>query len=124
MELKIEVKMEESEAHGKHNVYIAECEGVLYEFDPLQRAMNDCGISAITEENRRDVAKKHLDYAKVGITRARTGAFLRWLVQKAESLAPDEFTAFWESAWESWKSLRQCDRVPESSAEAPSPLPS
>ena len=99
MEPKIEVRMEEREAHGKHAVYIAECDGVLYEFDPLQRAMKDCGVSTITDENRRDVAKKHLDYAKTGITRARTSVLLRWLMQKAGSLSPNEFTALEDSVW-------------------------
>jgi len=101
MEPKIEVGTEARETHGKHTVYIAECEGVLYEFDPLLRAMKDCDVNTITEENRRDVAKKHLDYAKTGIARARTGVLLRWLMQKAESLPPDEFTALWDSVWKS-----------------------
>jgi len=118
---KIVVGMEEREAHGKHTVYVAECDGTLYEFDPLLRAMKDCDTNAITDENRRDIAKKHLEHEKTGAARARNGALLRWLMQKAENLPLDELTALGDSVL---KYLRQCGCAPGSSAREPSPLPS
>ena len=40
MKPEIEIRMEERETLGqKSRVYIAECEGLLYEFNPLQAAV-------------------------------------------------------------------------------------
>jgi hypothetical protein len=72
-------------------VFVAECESVLYEFDPLERALKDCGFSEWTEENNRQIAARRLEHQKTGSTRARTGARFRWAKQ---TMQPEEFSAY------------------------------
>lgn len=78
MELRIEVTVEDCKAYGEnHKLYIGYCEGERYEFDPLKAALKDYGARKISDENRHIVAKKHLEYMKTGIVRARSGAIYR-----------------------------------------------
>ena len=92
MEPKIEVKTDIRDTLGQvHTVFIAECEGIKYEFDPLAQAVKD----------NAEVASAALKYAKTGAYRAKLGALIRWFSRKAENLEPDEITALWDSVWKS-----------------------
>jgi hypothetical protein len=75
----------------------AEYKGVSYMFDPRAQAMKDLGITEETAENRTALAKKTLEYTKVGQRRAETGARLRWA--KA-TMSPAEYKAYL-STWNS-----------------------
>jgi hypothetical protein len=101
MELRIKVSIENCGAYGEnHKLYVGNCEGVRYEFDPLKAALKDCGIQEISGETNRMVAKKHLEYIKTAVIRARSGALLRYISSKSRDLTDDEFTALWSSTWE------------------------
>ena len=90
MEPKIEVRTDTRDTLGQtRTVFIAECEGIRYEFDPLAQAVKDNG----------EVKAAALEHAKTGVTRAKAGALLKWFSRKAENLPPEEVTALWDSVW-------------------------
>jgi hypothetical protein len=61
-----------------------EYHGVSYTFDPEAEAMKALGITNKTEETRMALARKTLEYQKTARRRARTGAVLRYFMNKSK----------------------------------------
>jgi hypothetical protein len=100
---------------GKRTVYRAEAQGKVrmpdgswrtstideYEFDPVLRAMLDKNVTELNEQTKKIVGRAILEYTKVAVQRAATGARLRVIRQltgmpavfeKADAAKPFIFT--------------------------------
>jgi hypothetical protein len=98
--MKVTVKSERRNDSGIDRlVFIADCGGAGYEFDPLAAALKDTGIGTIGGENLKLVQEKCLELSKTGIQRAESGARLRYFVSQAETATPEEVNALWDSIW-------------------------
>jgi len=62
-----------------------------YEFDPCVRAMEELGLSEVTETNKPAYNRKVIEFTKVALARAKTGARLR--VIRALAGLPSSFDA-------------------------------
>jgi hypothetical protein len=98
--MKVTVKSESRNSNGiEHLVFIAECDDVRYEFDPMATALKEAGIGKIDGENRKIVQKKCLELSKSGIQRAESGARLHCFIKQSENAAPEDVNALWDSIW-------------------------
>jgi hypothetical protein len=98
--MEVRVKSENRNTNGiNHLVFVAECGGVSYNFDPLTAALKAAGIGKIDNENQKFVQEKCLELSKTGIQRAESGARLRYFMKQAENAMPEEVNALWNSIW-------------------------
>ena len=80
-------------------LFIGEYGDVRYEFDPLERAMKNLGVTEITDENRRGIEKRALEYTKVGCYRADVGARLKYIMSQAGKVNPVDFDSLVDFVW-------------------------